>query len=108
MVVEDRLEVFVNRIKYKRLKLRAFVCIIILVIEVFYISYCLVYKNRESIYFAGTNALEFENNSYVTVGSNNDNSMHYERAFVSKYNSKKQKTFERLYNVGYNGAFLVL
>lgn len=94
-----------NRIKYKRLKLLAFVCIIILVIEVFYISYCLVYKNRESIYFAGTNALEFENNSYVTVGSNNDNSMHYERAFVSKYNSKKQKTFERLYNVGYNGAF---
>ena len=37
-----------NRIKYKRLKLLAFVCIIILVIEVFYISYCLVYKNRES------------------------------------------------------------
>ena len=43
--------------------------------------------------------------SYVAVGSNNNNDNHYEKAKISKYTLKKEKVFEKLYNVGYNSAF---
>lgn len=80
--------------------------IILILIEVFYIGYSLIYKRNESIYFVGINALATDkDNNYVTVGSNNNNDNHYEKAMISMYNSKKEKTFEKLYNVGYNGAF---
>ena len=67
--------------------------------------YSLLFKNKESLYFDGINALITNDSYYVTVGSNNDNSNHYEKAKVSKHNRKKEKTFEKLYNVGYNSAF---
>ena len=80
--------------------------IVLILIEVFYIGYKLIYKHNESIYFVGINSLATDkNNNYVTVGSNNNNDNHYEKAMISMYNSKKEKTFEKLYNVGYNSAF---
>ena len=80
--------------------------IILILIEVLYIGYNIIYKRNESIYFVGINALATDkDNNYVTVGSNNNNYNHYEKAMISMYNSKKEKTFEKLYNVGYNSAF---
>ena len=39
------------------------------------------------------------------VGSNNDNDNAYEKAKFSIYNKDLEKTFEKLYNVGYNSSF---
>ena len=44
----------------------------------------------------------FNDSNYVTVGSNNDNRKGLEKAKISKYNSKKVKIWEKIYNYGYN------
>lgn len=91
--------------KYKKSIIVSTIALVLIIIELFYIGYHMFYNN-ESIYFVGINALSTDtNNNYVTVGSNNNNDNHYEKAMVSMYNSKKEKTFEKLYNVGYNSAF---
>ena len=92
--------------KIRGLKIVSIFCAIILIIEIFYIGYSVFCKNRVSLYFDGINAIENNNSYYVTVGSNNDNSNFYEKAKISKYNDKMEKTFEKLYNVGYNSTFL--
>lgn len=89
----------------KKVKNITIVCTIILIVEVLFVMYSLIFKNKESLYFDGINSLTANDSYYVTVGSNNDNANHYEKAKISKHNSKKEKTFEKLYNVGYNSAF---
>lgn len=81
------------------------VLIIVLVIQIVYIGYFLLCNNKVSLYFDGTNAIASNGSYYVTVGSNNDNDNYYEKAKVSRYNKKREKTFEKLYNVGYNSSF---
>ena len=94
-----------NKKLLRRLKIIIYLFIIILIIELCYIGYSILYKREESLYFDGINAIEVSDSYYVTVGSNNDNDNYYEKAKVSLYNSKREKTFEKLYNVGYNSAF---
>ena len=94
-----------NRVIYKRINFIFTIALFVVIIELLYIGYRLVYKNKESVYFEGINAVETADNYYVTVGSNNNNENHYERASISKYNMKKEKTFEKLYNIGFNSAF---
>lgn len=89
----------------KKVRYITIICAIILIVEILFVMYSLLFKNKESLYFDGINALITNDSYYVTVGSNNDNSNHYEKAKVSKHNRKKEKTFEKLYNVGYNSAF---
>lgn len=87
---------------FKLLKLVAIVCVVILVIELIYIIYLLQGK---SIYFDGINSVINVDKGYVAVGSNNNNEKYYEKAKITKYNDKKEKVFEKLYNKGYNGVF---
>lgn len=87
---------------FKLLKLVAIVCVVILVIELIYIVYLLQGK---SIYFDGINSVINVDNGYVAVGSNNNNDKYYEKAKITRYNDKKEKVFEKLYNKGYNGVF---
>ena len=87
---------------FKLLKLVAIVCVVILVIELIYIIYLLQGK---SIYFDGINSVINVDKGYVAVGSNNNNDKYYEKAKITKYNNKKEKIFEKLYNKGYNGVF---
>ena len=87
---------------FKLLKLVAIVCVVILVIELIYIIYLLQGK---SIYFDGINSVINVDKGYVAVGSNNNNDKYYEKAKITKYNDKKEKVFEKLYNKGYNGVF---
>lgn len=94
-----------KRKKLKRLKFISFLCFIILLVEITYIGYSVLFRKEESLYFDGINAIENNSSYYVTVGSNNDNDNFYEKAKVSKYNLKREKTFEKLYNIGYNSAF---
>lgn len=87
---------------FKLLKLVAIVCVVILIIELIYIIYLLQGK---SIYFDGINSVINVDKGYVAVGSNNNNDKYYEKAKITKYNNKKEKIFEKLYNKGYNGVF---
>ena len=84
------------------LKLVAVVCAVILVIELVYIAYL---SQEKSIYFDGINSVINEESGYVAVGSNNNNDKYYEKAKITKYNDKKEKLFERIYNKGYNGVY---
>lgn len=93
-----------NKKKVKRLRIISLICVVILICETIYILYNPNNKSQ-SIYFESINSLVASDKSYIVVGSNNDNDNHYERAKISKYNLKKEKVFEKLYNVGYNSAF---
>lgn len=94
-----------NRSIYKRINIVSTIALFVIIIELLYIGYKLTFNNKYSVYFEGINAVEATEKYYVSVGSNNNNDKHYERASISKFNLKKEKTFEKLYNVGYNSAF---
>lgn len=95
-----------NRKVMKLIKLTTLVCLLFLIIELVYIGYNLLYNSKKSIYFDGINSIVNKDKYYVTVGSNNDNDNFYEKAKITLYNNKKVKTFEKLYNIGFNSAFL--
>lgn len=86
----------------KILKIVTFICVVTLVIELVYIGF---FIEKKSIYFDGINAVISVENGLVTVGSNNNNEQHFEKAKITKYNLKKEKKMEVLYNKGYNGVF---
>ena len=94
-----------NKKMLQRVKLITIICAIILFIEICFVLYSIFFRKKETLYFDGINAVISNDSSYVTVGSNNDNDNHYEKAKISKYDKKKNKTFEKLYNTGYNSAF---
>lgn len=87
---------------FKLLKIIGIVCFTILIIEVVYIMFIMQDK---SIYFDAINSIIDIDNGYVTVGSNNNNDKFLEKAKITKYNLKKEKKFEVIYNKGFNGAF---
>lgn len=95
-----------NRKIMKVIKITTLVCFLFLIIELIYIGYNLLCNSKKSIYFDGINSIVSRDNYYVTVGSNNDNDNYYEKAKITLYNNKKIKTFEKLYNVGFNSTFL--
>ena len=80
-------------------------CLALLIVELLYLTYVSFFKEKKSVYFDSINAMENYSNGYVVVGSNNNNDSHYEKAKIAKYNMKREKSFEFLYNKGYNGVF---
>ena len=94
-----------NKIRIRRLKIISILLLFVLIVEVCYIGFHVLFQEKKSIYFEGINAIIGTRSSYITVGSNNDNDLHYEKGKISFYDLKKQKTFEKLYNVGFNSAF---
>ncbi len=94
-----------NKKWIRRLKILSILFIIVLVLELFFFMYSLFFKGSESLYFDGLNAIVSDHDTYIAVGSNNNNDHFYEKAKVSKYNQKKEKIFEKLYNIGYNSSF---
>ena len=84
------------------LKVIGIVCITILIIELIYIVFIMQDK---SIYFDSINSVVDIGNGYVIGGSNNNNDKFFEKAKLTKYNLKKEKKFEVLYNKGFNGSF---
>ena len=96
---------YMNKIRIRRLKIISILLLFVLIVEVCYIGFHVLFQEKKSIYFEGINAIIGTRSSYITVGSNNDNDLHYEKGKISFYDLKKQKTFEKLYNVGFNSAF---
>lgn len=89
----------------KNLKIISIICVIVLLVEIIYVGYKVLYQSKESVYFEGVNEMIIGNDYLVTVGSNNNNDNHYEKAKISKYNKNKEKQFERLFSVGYNSSY---
>ena len=81
------------------------ILILVLVFEICYGVYLKFFKNDENIYFDGINSIISINDGYASVGSNNNNDNHYERAKITVYNSKREKEIEKVYNKGFNSAF---
>lgn len=94
-----------NKKLVKNLKRISIILILILASEVLFIGYHLLYNKEKNVYFDGINAVVSSDDYYATVGSNNDNDKHFEKAKISFYNMKKEKTFEKIYNVGFNSTF---
>lgn len=94
-----------NHKSLKRLKWITIFLVMILGIECLYVGYSYFFPKKTKVYFDGINDFITLKNEYVAVGSNNDNDMNLEKAKISKYNQDKEKTYEKLYNVGYNSAF---
>ena len=88
--------------KYKNISI---FFLIVLVLELLYVGYRVLYHGKESIYFEGINELVVTRDYLISVGSNNNNNNHFEKAKISKYNFNKEKIFERLYSVGYNSSY---
>ena len=94
-----------NKAKVKQLKFNIILFVFILIIEILLLGNKVLSREKESLYFNGMNAIVHQDSYYVSVGSNNDNINYYEKAKISKYNKKREKTFEKLFNVGYNSSF---
>ena len=88
--------------KFRYLKIIVIICIVILIVQYIYI---ISLPKTKYIYFDGINSVINIKNGYVAVGCNNNNENYYEKAKITKYNSKKEKVFEKIYNKGYNGVF---
>ena len=89
----------------RKLKFIMGLCFLIIFFELIYILYSLIFSHTESLYFDGSNKIIEYKNSYIVVGSNNNNDNYYEKAKVTRYNKKKEVLFEKIYNVGYNSSF---
>lgn len=89
----------------KTLKIISLVLVVILFVEVGLLVYNSFFKEDHFLYFDSINASSNDGSSYIAVGSNNNNSKHYEKAKITKYDSKGNKKYEKLYNKGFNSVF---
>lgn len=81
------------------------ICFIVLLFDVIYIIYQNQKNQPESNYFDSINDYVSFQSSYIAVGSNNDNAKSYEKAKITRYDEKFQKTWEKFYNRGFNSTF---
>lgn len=91
---------------YKKvIKLIVIICIIILVIDISYLVYKKNTSKPKKTFFDSINSFEVIDDGYIAVGSNNNNKKQYEKAKITKYNNKKDKIWEQLYNKKYNSSY---
>ncbi len=94
-----------NLKKIKYLKIITIFCLVILTMELCFMLYNLYYVKKKDVYFDGVNKILKVDNYYVSVGGNNDNEKNYEKAKITKYNEKREKVWEKLYNKGVSSSF---
>lgn len=86
--------------KIKLLKFVTVFFLIVLFLELSYMIYKMSYQVNKEIYFDGINSIVKIDKGYIGVGGNNDNEKLYEKAKITRYDEKKEKIFENLYNKG--------
>lgn len=91
--------------KVKLLKFLITVIVIILVIQLFYVLYFFLFAKDNKFYFDGVNSIVNYEDTYYTVGSNNDNNNYFEKAKVSSFDVNFNKVTEKLYNNEYKSAY---
>lgn len=87
------------------LKVIGFLCVIILCLGLVYLVYTTYFKEHKKAYFDGITAITMKDDIYVSVGSINDNDYQYDKAKITRYNKKKEKIWEKIFNKGYNSVF---
>lgn len=80
-------------------------CFLIIVFDLVFFLYKRQKGQEEHNYFDSVNAFSETSSGYIGVGSNNDNDQSYEKAKLTKFSGKLKKTWEKLYNHGYNSTF---
>ena len=95
--------------RYKKIiKLIIITCLIVLLFDGLFFLYQKNYNKQSKTYFDSINSFELLDNSYIAVGSNNNNSNYFEKAKITKYDKNKEKLWETLYNNGYNSSFFAV
>ena len=85
-------------------KIHWFVLIVILIIIIIFFYYHF-FKKEDFYYFDGVIAIDKREKKYVTVGYNNDNDLHYNKAKLTMYDNNKNKLLEKIYNIGLKSNF---
>ncbi len=91
-----------NKIYKRIIKIIVAICIIILIVDIIYLIY-ISSKKKQKLYFDTINAFEITNDGIISVGSYNKDG--YEKAKLTKYNSKNKKTIEKIYSKKYNSSY---
>ncbi|MBE6157809.1 MAG: hypothetical protein E7160_03350 [Firmicutes bacterium] len=92
----------------KFIKVVCLICLIVLFVEVVYIVSKNKLSNNKNNYFDGINDFQYRDDYFIAVGSNNDNDKKIEKAKVVRYSLRKEKSWEYIYNKGYNSTFLAV
>ncbi|MBQ8131122.1 MAG: hypothetical protein IJ193_01375 [Bacilli bacterium] len=96
-----------NRNRLKVLKIIALVAFLIISIEVVAIIYIKSIPVKETkAYYDYVRSVDSMENGYVAVGSNNNNSLAYEKGKITVFNKDKEKVLERVFNKGYHSTYL--
>lgn len=79
-------------------------CIFILIVDGIVLFY---YKkdSKKKTYFDSINGFEILDDSYIAVGSNNNNEKGFEKAKITLYDENYNKKWEKLYNNKYNSSY---
>ncbi|MBQ6539215.1 MAG: hypothetical protein IJL76_02940 [Bacilli bacterium] len=91
--------------KVKLLKFLITVIVIILIIQLFYVLYFFLFARDNKFYFDGVNSISYYEDTYYTVGSNNDNTKYYEKGKVTSYDIDFNKVKEKLYNNEFGSVY---
>ncbi len=89
----------------KILKFFITIIVIILIIQLFYVLYFFLFAKDNKFYFDGVNSISYNEGSFFTVGSNNDNTKYFEKAKVSSYDDNFNKVKEKLYNNEFSSTY---
>ncbi len=82
------------------------VCVLVLCLEISYLFVSNYLKRNHKSSFDGINNFIYYNSEYITVGSNNNNDKMIEKGKVTKYDSKKEKIWEQVYNKSNKSSYL--
>lgn len=79
-------------------------CIIILLIDGIVLFYSKKNSSKKT-YFDSINSFEILDDTYIAVGSNNNNENGFEKAKITLYDENYNKKWEKLYNNKYNSSY---
>lgn len=79
-------------------------CIVVLIIDGFVLFFNKDNSTKKT-YFDSINGFEILEDSYIAVGSNNNNENGFEKAKITLYDENDNKKWEKLYNNKYNSSY---
>lgn len=89
----------------KIFKVIVIICVLILIFDIAFLIYNKYFRSDKKIYFDSINSFQVLDDTYIAVGSNNNNDKSLEKAKITLYNKDKEKVWEKLYNKKYNSSY---
>ena len=92
--------------RLKILKIVALIAFIIISLEIVAILYVKsIPKKDTSFYYDYVRSVDIKKDGFVAVGSNNNNTLKYDKGKITVFNESKEKVLERVYNKGYHSIY---